>query len=99
ALRGSATMQWRNAGSALSPVSPLGGYEFRITAEGAAIRTVLHTLQGPLQLDGNGLWVTDGQSGFHTTARMPAELQSQLAPFLRLIAVERGDGSFELQLD
>lgn len=98
AVRGSATMQWRNAGSALSPVSPLGGYEFRITAEGATIRTVLHTLQGPLQLDGNGSWTTGGQSGFRATARMPAELQPQLAPFLRLIAVEGGDGSFELQL-
>ncbi|MGV8923072.1 MAG: type II secretion system protein N [Thermomonas sp.] len=98
AVRGNATMQWRNAGSALSPVSPLGGYELRISAEGSAIRTVLHTLQGPLQLDGNGTWINGGQSGFHAIARMPAELQSQLAPFLRLIAVERDDGSFELQL-
>jgi general secretion pathway protein N len=99
AVRGSATMQWRNASSALSPVSPLGGYELRISAEGAAIRTVLHTLQGPLQLDGNGTWIKGGQSGFHAIARMPAELKPQLAPFLRLIAVERGDGSFELQLN
>lgn len=98
-VRGNATLQWRNAGSALSPVSPLGGYELRITAEGAAIRTVLRTLQGPLQLEGNGLWTTDGLSVFRATARMSAELQPQLAPFLRLIAVERGDGSFELKIN
>lgn len=96
-VRGNATMQWRNAGSALSPVSPLGDYELRIAADGVAIRTVLRTLQGPLQLDGNGLSTSDGQSGFRATARMSAEQQPQLAPFLRLIAVERADGSFELQ--
>jgi hypothetical protein len=33
---------------------------------------------------------------FLITARVPAQYQEQLAPLLRLIAVEHGAGSFEL---
>ncbi len=97
ATRGSATLQWRAAGSALSPVSPLGDYELRFEAEGPVVRTALTTLQGPLQLDGQGAWANGGKPAFLATARMEPQFQQRLAPFLRLIAVERGDGSFELQ--
>jgi general secretion pathway protein N len=93
---GEAVLRWRAAGSALSPVSPLGDYEVRLAADGAAIHASLATLQGPLQLDGGGAWQIGARPAFLATARMPAELQAQLAPFLRLIAVERGDRSFEI---
>ncbi|HVR81057.1 MAG TPA: type II secretion system protein N, partial [Luteimonas sp.] len=98
ATRGSATLQWRAAGSALSPVSPLGDYELRLEGEGPAVRATLHTLQGPLQLDGQGSWPNGRKPVFLATAQMPPEYQQRLAPFLRLITVERGDGSFEWQL-
>lgn len=98
ATRGSATLQWRAAGSALSPVSPLGDYELRFEAEGSVVRSALTTLQGPLQLEGQGAWVNGGKTVFLATARMEPQFQQQLAPFLRLIAVERGDGSFELRV-
>ena len=98
ATRGSATVQWRGAGSALSPVSPLGDYELRITGDGPTVRTTLQTLHGPLQLDGQGAWASGRPPEFTASARMPPEFQPRLAPFLRLIAVERGDGSFELRL-
>lgn len=98
ATRGSATLQWRAAGSALSPVSPLGDYELRLEGEGPAVRATLHTLQGPLQLDGQGSWPNGRKPVFLATAQMPPQFQQRLAPFLRLIAVERGDGSFEWQL-
>jgi general secretion pathway protein N len=97
--RGNATLQWRAAGSALSSVSPLGDYELRLEREGPAVRAVLHTLQGPLQLDGKGSWTHGGRRAFLATARVSPQHQLQLAPLLRLIAVERGDGSFELQLN
>ena len=95
---GNATLQWRTAGSALSPVSPLGDYDLRLVGEGPSVRLTLHTLQGPLQLDGQGSWVSGRKSVFLATAHMPPQFQQQLAPFLRLIAVERSDGSFALQL-
>ncbi len=98
ATRGSATLQWRAAGSALSPVSPLGDYELRIKGEGPAVHATLNTLQGPLRLDGKGSWTHGGSPAFLAVARVPPQHQQQLAPLLRLIAVERGDGSFELTL-
>lgn len=96
--KGDATLQWRAAGSALTSVSPLGDYELRLEDEGAALRATLRTLQGPLQLDGQGSWASGDKPVFVATARIPPQHVQQLAPLLRLIAIERGEGSFELQL-
>ena len=97
-MQGNATLQWRAAGSALSPVSPLGDYELRLEGEGPAVRVSLRTLQGPLQLDGKGSWKHGDSPAFLAMAGVPPQYQEQLAPLLRLIAIERGEGRFELQL-
>jgi general secretion pathway protein N len=96
---GAATLQWRAAGSALTPVSPLGAYEVRFTAAGAGVQAILRTLEGPLQLEGTGAWSNDAPPSILATARVPAQHQEQLAPLFRLIAIERGAGTFELQLN
>ena len=93
---GDATLRWRAAGSALTPVSPLGEYEVRLKAAGAGMHATLRTLQGPLQLEGEGTWTNGALSSFLATARVPAQHQEQLVPLLRLIAVERGAGVFDL---
>jgi hypothetical protein len=98
AIQGNATLQWRGAGSALTRVSPLGDYELRFEGEGAAVRASLRTVRGPLQLDGQGSWASGGNPAFLGTARIPPEHLQQLAPLMRMIAVERGEGNFELQL-
>ncbi len=98
AIQGKATLQWRGAGSAYTRVSPLGDYELRIEGEGAAARASLRTLQGPIQLDGRGSWTSGGNPAFLGSARIPPEHLQQLAPLMRMIAVERDEGSFELQL-
>lgn len=99
AIQGNATLQWRAAGSALTRVSPLGDYELRLDGDGsAAVRASLRTLQGPLQLDGEGSWSGGRNPVFQGSARIPPQYQQQLAPLLRLIAIERGAGRFELQL-
>lgn len=96
-MQGNGTLQWLAAGSALTTVSPLGNYELRLKDEGTVVQASLRTLQGPLQLDGKGSWAKSGNPLFLATARVPPQHQQQLAPLLRLIAVERGEGSFELQ--
>ncbi len=96
--RGSAVLQWRAAGSALSPVSPLGDYELRLEGQDSGARATLHTLEGPLQLDGQASWASGSKPVFQVTAHVPSQFQQRLAPFLRLIAVERGEGRFDLQL-
>lgn len=94
AARMDASVQWRNAASALSPVAPLGDYELALAGTGPEVRAVLRTLQGPLQLGGAGSWAHGSQPDFLATARVPPDLQPRLVPFLRLVAVEQADGSF-----
>lgn len=97
-VRGVATLQWRAASSKFSPVSPLGDYELQLAAEGTTARATLLTLNGPLQLDGTGSWASSGIPQFRVTARVPVAQQQPLVPLLRMIAVERAVGVFELQL-
>jgi len=101
-MEGDATLQWRAAGSALTTLAPLGDYELRFKAAGSGMQAILRTLEGPLQLDGEGAWSSSGSNrgppAFLVTARVPAQHQEQLSPLLRLIGVERGAGTFELQL-
>jgi general secretion pathway protein N len=96
-IRGNATLQWRRAGSTFTPVSPLGDYELRIDADGSAVRASLRTLRGPLQLDGKGSWTGGSKPVVLATARIAPQYREQLAPLLRLIAVEGRDGSFTLR--
>jgi general secretion pathway protein N len=98
-MDGNATLQWRAAGSALTPVSPLGEYEVRFKAVGPAVHAELRTLAGPLQLEGKGTWSNGERPSFLATADVPAQHQEQLAPLLRLVAIERGAGRFELSSD
>lgn len=97
-VHGNLTLQWREAGSALTPVSPLGDYELSLEGAGTTVHALLRTLQGPLQLDGKGTWVNGDNLGFLATASVPPQHRQQLGPLLRLIAVERSAGNFELQL-
>jgi len=98
-MQGNATLQWRDAGSVLTPISPLGDYELRLDGEGATVHAYLRTIQGPLRLDGKGSWTHGDSPVFLAMARVPPQHQQQLAPLLRLIAVQRSEGSFELQLN
>lgn len=98
-MEGNATLQWRAAGSTLTPVSPLGDYEIRLDGEGMMLHAFLRTISGPLRLDGKGSWTHGDSPAFLAMARVLPQHQQQLAPLLRQIAVERGEGSFELQLN
>jgi general secretion pathway protein N len=98
AIHGNATLQWRAAGSAFTRVAPLGDYELRFEGEGGAAHASLHTLSGALQLEGAGNWKAGGNSVFQGTARVAPQHLQQLAPLLRLFAIERGEGLFDLQL-
>jgi general secretion pathway protein N len=97
-VQGNAVLQWHGAGSAFAPVSPLGNYELRLEGSGSAVQATLRTLQGPLQLDGQGAWSSGRNPAFQGSARVPPQHMQQLAPLLRMIAVERADGRFELLL-
>jgi general secretion pathway protein N len=95
-MDGDATLQWRAAGSALTPISPFGEYEVHFKAVGPAVHAALRTLEGPLQLEGKGTWSNGAPPSYFATARVPAQQQEQLSPLLGLIGIERGAGRFEL---
>lgn len=95
-LRGRATLHWRDAVSALAPGVPLGDYAAHLETGSSGTRVALETLQGALRLDGAGAWKNGARPQFHATARVAPERYPQLAPLLRLIAVERHDGGFDL---
>jgi general secretion pathway protein N len=98
-MRGKASLQWRDAGSVFTPISPLGDYELSFEGDGSTVQVLLQTLHGPLQLDGNGSLATGHNPDFLAIAQVPAQYLEQLGPLLRLIAVERGSGRFELRLE
>lgn len=96
-ISGTGSVDWLEAGSTLSPVSPLGNYTLRLDAAGGRLEATLSTLTGPLHIDGKGTG-GDGPQAFAATARIDERYQLLLAPFLRMIAVERGDGTFDVRL-
>jgi hypothetical protein len=51
-----------------------------------------------LQLAGEGAWAQGGRIAFGATVQVPRDHYAQLAPVLRLIAVERARGRFQLSL-
>ncbi len=97
-VHGNATMQWTSAGSTVAPVSPLGDYELQLHAEGRVANAVLKTERGILMLDGRGSWNVGGPPAMVITARVQPQYRLVLQPLLRLIALDRGDGSFELNV-
>ena len=98
-ISGNTIVEWRAAGSSLVPLSPLGDYELRLDGAAGGFDLNLRTLKGPLYLEGKGTGAIAGPPVFLATARVDPQLREQLAPFLRLISVERPDGVFELQVN
>ncbi len=98
-MRGNATVKLLAAGSLHAALASLGDYELFVEGSGATARAVLRTLQGPLQIDGNGTWAVHGNSAFVGTARIAPQNRQQLSPLLRMFAVERAEGLFDLVLN
>jgi len=94
---GNVQVRWQSAGSSLTPVSPLGDYELRLDSETGGFIASLVTQKGPLHLDGKGSLRGEGPLALMVTAWVEPAWEAQLVPFLRLIAVERAAGKFELQ--
>jgi general secretion pathway protein N len=92
-----ATVEWSDAGSALTRVAPLGEYRMHVVHTRAALEATLRTVRGPLELEGRGGWTPGGKPAFAAIARATAH-ERELRPLLGLIGVPRGDGGFELKL-
>ncbi|HEY8585165.1 MAG TPA: type II secretion system protein N [Rhodanobacter sp.] len=94
-----AVVTWQRAGAAVAPVSPLGDYVLRLDRRAERLEASLRTTSGPLQLSGQGAWTHGSGPAMAVSAQVDEAQRQQLSSFLRLIAVERGGGKFELRLD
>ncbi len=97
-MLGNLTLQWQDAGSVFAPVSPIGSYELKLEGQGKNVNAVMQTLEGPLQIEGSGAWAAGKKPVFLATVQVPAPLREQFTPLLRLISLQRDEGTFELQL-
>ena len=98
-LEGNSEILWNNAGSGLTAVQPLGNYRLEITAAGKTATLKLSTLQGALDLTGQGQWqVENGQIHLTGTA-VPRERAADLEPLLKLIGPDQGNGKRTLILN
>jgi general secretion pathway protein N len=96
---GSAELLWRDAGSSLTSVYPLGYYRIDLRGAGRGVDFTLTTLMGALNLSGSGGWQGGGPMSFKGSATPAPDKAKQLAPLLRMIGKETGGDSYQLLLD
>lgn len=98
-LNGKAEIQWENASSSLSAVQPLGTYRLEITGAAETTTFKLNTMQGILELTGQGQWqASTGQFQF-SGAAVPRDEANKLEPFLKLLGEDQGNGKRSLILN
>jgi general secretion pathway protein N len=88
---GRAAIELSQAASALTPVRPLGAYRIDIVGSGPQAQVQIHTLSGPLRLDGSGTW--DARAGLRFTAEAQVDESERirLQPLLGLLGRRDGD--------
>ena len=94
-MQGLVELQAQDMSSRLSPLKPMGSYRLQIrgTPQGTATPELqLSTLQGPLQLQGQGLWV-GSRLRFSGEARAEAGSEAALSNLLNIIGRRQGDRS------
>lgn len=89
---GSATVDWQQAGSALSSVDPLGNYRLALNGTGERIQIGLSTISGKLLLEGQGNWSVARGLEFRGRAQASPENRDALAELLRNLGPEESPG-------
>lgn len=89
---GTATLEWRDAGSSLSSVQPLGDYRLDIVGAGKTANLKLATTRGSLELTGQGRWEPAGGKLQLNGAAVPRERAEELEPLLKFMGDNQGAG-------
>ncbi len=87
-VAGSAVLEARDVSSRLSTLRPMGSYRLTLRG-GPTVSLTLETLEGSLQLTGNGQWV-GSRLRFSGAARAAPEREAALANFLNIIGKRSG---------
>lgn len=93
-LLGQADLEALGASSSLSPLQPLGSYRLSLQGQaGQSVRLQLRTLDGPLQLQGQGELKPQGGLRFRGEASAAAEQAPALNNLLNIIGRRQGAAS------
>lgn len=92
---GNIDMQWRNASSILSQVQPIGTYHFIIKGLGHQLNLHLATQEGPLFLQGEGVW--SPQDGIRFLGSANSQ-NTQLLSLLSLIGSPNESGIYSIHV-
>lgn len=98
-ISGGGDLVWRDAGSTLTAVHPLGNYRVDLKGAGRGLDFVLSTQGGALNLSGVGQWQPGAPLSFNGSATPSPDKKKQLAPLLRIIGKETGGESYQIVLD
>jgi len=96
-MHGEARLEWHAAAVALSEVRPLGSYRVELRGDGARARVALSTIEGPLEISGQGTITPPTRLAFSGEARARGPAAASLQPLLDLMGPRRADGSRSLQ--
>ena len=92
-LQGNTEIYWDKAGSALSSVQPLGNYRLDLAGKGKEVTMQLATVEGALDLTGQGRWQMIGDGQLQITGIAQAKQRStELQPLLTLVGRDVGGG-------
>ena len=99
-ITGQADVTWRGAGGRLEGAHNLGDYRIELKGTGQTASLQLTTLQGNLQLTGQGQWrvVGDGDLQFNGSASPTGEATA-LEPLLKNMGRDLGGGRRELRFN
>ncbi|MDR2836985.1 MAG: type II secretion system protein N [Azonexus sp.] len=90
-INGSMNLRIDDLASRLSPIKPLGSYRLALAWQGEEAPLTLTTAQGPLLLNGNGVWA-NGRLRFSGAAAAAAGQEEGLANLLNLLGQPRREG-------
>ena len=97
-LEGAAVVDWQQASSALSSITPLGNYHLTLNGAGDSINIGLATTSGVLLLEGQGTWSAPRGLEFHGTARAAEGKQESLAELLSHLGPQKSPGVYSFTL-
>lgn len=98
---GTAKLTWRNAGSALTQVNPLGDFEFAAKGDKTGNKATIigKTLGGPLLVSLNGSWDIGGTQMLNLNGfAQPRDKKQELEPLLQMIGNDAGSGRRNIRI-
>ena len=92
-MHGKVELQWQQFSTRLSTLKPLGNYRVTLTGGETPPQVQLNTLEGSLQLQGQGEW-REGRLRFRGEAKAQSGAEAALSNLLNVLGQRRGNSSF-----